>query len=163
ELRRPEAGQRLRLVAAGEQCELFRIIRADFREPVTRRGDRFVPFDLAKFTTAALADPHQRLAQFRRRLLVHDARGALAAEAAAVYRGRGFPPDMADGTVLELLFDPAPPGAHIESGVFALVRPRRGRLDDLARPPVIAPAFPPACTVQPGFAHSVLSFLGSSA
>ena len=60
ELLRPPAGQRLRLVAAGEERELVRIALADVAEPFGRERERFVPFDLAEFAGAALADAQQR-------------------------------------------------------------------------------------------------------
>ena len=62
ELRRPPAGQRLALVAAGEEGELARIGAADLAEPADREVQRLVPFDFLEFARAALADPQQRLA-----------------------------------------------------------------------------------------------------
>src|SRR4029077_18672051 len=96
ELRRPEPGQRLALIAAGEEGELFRVVRADPRQPKERRFDRLVPFNLAEFAGAAFADPHQGLRQFCRRLLLHDAGGALAADDATVDRVLRVALDVAD-------------------------------------------------------------------
>ena len=63
ELRRPPAGQRLRLVAAGEEGKLARIGVAHLRQPHGGGAQGFFPFDLAEFAGAALADPDQRLRQ----------------------------------------------------------------------------------------------------
>src|ERR1051325_9617976 len=86
ELGRPEPGQRLALVAAGEEGEFFRVVGADPGQPLRGRRDRLFPFDLAKFARAALANPHQRLGQLRWRLLLHDPRSTLAADHATVDR-----------------------------------------------------------------------------
>src|SRR5437016_8309516 len=59
ELGGPEAGQRLALIAAGEERELLWIVGANPRQPVDRRRDRLIPLDLAKLAGAALADPQQ--------------------------------------------------------------------------------------------------------
>ena len=56
ELLRPPAGQRLRLVAAGEEREFVRVAFADRRQPRGRDVERFVPFDFAEFACAAFAD-----------------------------------------------------------------------------------------------------------
>src|SRR5438132_11670183 len=65
ELGRPEPGQRLALVAAGKEGELFRIVGADPPEPAERRLDRLVPLDFAEFAGAALTDPQERLGPAR--------------------------------------------------------------------------------------------------
>ena len=57
ELRRPISGQRLALIAPGEEGELFRVRGADRRQPLDRRRDRLLPLDLAELAGAALADP----------------------------------------------------------------------------------------------------------
>src|ERR1051326_2552516 len=108
ELRRPEPGHRLALIAAGEEGELFGVFRADLRQPAHRCPDRLVPLDLAEFARAAFADPHQRLPQLRRRLLLHDAGGALAANDAAVDRGSRVALDKANAAILQGAFDAAP-------------------------------------------------------
>src|SRR3546814_3339551 len=48
ELLRPPAGQRLRLVAAGEERELVRVALADRRQPVGGDLQGFFPLDLAE-------------------------------------------------------------------------------------------------------------------
>src|SRR3954469_16583846 len=53
ELGGPEAGQRLALVAAGEERELLRVLGANSRQPVDGRRDRLVPLDLAELAGAA--------------------------------------------------------------------------------------------------------------
>ena len=72
ELLRPPAGERLALVAAGEERELIRVALADRLQPRHRDVERFVPFDLAELARAAFAHPQQRLAQARRRGVLHD-------------------------------------------------------------------------------------------
>src|SRR5438552_5963156 len=61
ELSRPETGQGLALVAAGEEGQLLRVVVANSRQPVDRRRDRLFPLDLTELAGAALADPQQRL------------------------------------------------------------------------------------------------------
>ena len=77
----PQAGQRLALVAAGEEGELLGVGRADRRQPGDGERQRLVPGDLLELARAALADAQQRRAQPGRRLVLHDAGGALAADA----------------------------------------------------------------------------------
>jgi hypothetical protein len=55
ELLRPPAGQRLRLIAAGEEGQLIGIAFADRRQPAGGDAQRLVPFDFAEFALAALA------------------------------------------------------------------------------------------------------------
>src|SRR6266478_6394499 len=82
ELLRPETGERLHLVTAGEERELGWVRRADFREAPGEDIERFIPFDLDEVARAALTPgpAHQRLAQSRGRVLLHDPGRALGAE-----------------------------------------------------------------------------------
>src|SRR3546814_6090881 len=66
ELLRPPAGQRLRLVAAGEERELVRVALADRRQPVGGDLQGFFPLDLAELALAAFAHAQQRLFQDRK-------------------------------------------------------------------------------------------------
>ncbi len=121
ELRRPPAGQRLRLVAAGKEGELFRICGADADEPLGDNRQRLVPFDLTEGAGAAFADPQQRLAQPRRAVVLHDAGGTLAADHAAVDRVVGVALDVADLTILYVDVDAATAGAHVAGGLADLI------------------------------------------
>src|SRR5207237_6250144 len=111
ELGRPKPGQRLALIAACEEGELFRILGADPPEPAERRLDRLVPLDFAELAGAALADPQQRLGQARRRIMLHDPRGALAADHAVIDRVARVALDETDAAVLQMHFDAAAAGA----------------------------------------------------
>src|SRR4029453_8677914 len=70
ELGRPPAGQRLALIAPGEERELSRVALADAPQPLGRETERLVPFDLREVTGAALANPLERLGQARRRVVL---------------------------------------------------------------------------------------------
>ncbi len=90
---------------------------------------------------AALADPHQRLAQLRRRMLVHDAGGALAADDAAIDRVVAVALDVADAAILQMHFDAAAAGAHVAGRGLDLVGDLGRVVDDLARREIIAQPF----------------------
>ena len=60
ELRRPEPGQGLALVAPGEESG-FPGPRRGFSTAMKRRRDRLVPLDFAELAGAALADPSSGL------------------------------------------------------------------------------------------------------
>ena len=79
ELLGPESGQRLRLVAPGEEGELLRIGLAHRAEPLGRQRQRLVPGDLAELARAARPGPQQRRAQPRRGVVLHDTRRPLGA------------------------------------------------------------------------------------
>ena len=83
-----------------KKASFFGIVRADRRQPLDGGCDRLVPLDFAELAGAALADPHQRLAQLRRGVLLHDAGRALAADHAAVDRVVAVALDVADAAVL---------------------------------------------------------------
>ena len=80
------------------------------------------------------------LRQFRRRLLLHDARGALAADHPAVDRVVAVALDVADAAVLQMDFDPAAAGAHVAGRVFDLVGYLGRGIDDFTRRKVVADA-----------------------
>ena len=140
ELGRPIAGQGLALIAAGEEGELFRVGGADRRQPFDRGRNRLVPLDFAEYAGAPLADPLQGFAQLRRRLLLHDARGAFAADHAMIYRMIAVAFDIADAAIFQMDFDPAAAGAHVAGGVFDLVRYFRRGVDDFVRRKIAADA-----------------------
>ena len=63
--------------------------------------------------------------QLRRRLLVHDPGGALAAQHPVVHRVVGIALDVAQLAVAQVHANPAAAGAHVAGGVLDLVRNRR--------------------------------------
>ena len=67
------AGQRLALVAAGEERKLGRVARAHVLEPAGGGFERLVPGDFGELARASGADALQRRAQPRRRRVRHDA------------------------------------------------------------------------------------------
>ena len=124
ELLRPPAGQRLALVASGEEGELARVGFADVAQPFGGQRHRLVPFDLLEIAGAALAHPQQRLGQPRRRVVVHDAGRALAAQHALVHRMGLVALDVANAAILQMHLDAATAGAHVAGGRLDLVRYR---------------------------------------
>src|SRR5947209_8794567 len=129
ELCRPPSGQRLALVAAGEEGELLRVGVANIVEPRARDLHRLVPLDLYEFARAALADPLQWLAQPGGRIMLHDAGRAFAAQHALV---DGMVPvafDVADLAVADMHLDAAAARAHVAGGVFDLVGYYRREVD----------------------------------
>ncbi len=116
ELPRPPAGQRLRLVAAGEEGEPLGIGRADVPQPLRRQSQRLVPFDLAEFARAARSRAQQGLAQAGRAQVLHDAGAALAADDPAVDRVVAVAGDVTDLAILDVDVDAAAAGAHVAGG-----------------------------------------------
>ena len=114
----PPAGQRLRLVAAREEGELLRVLGADLAQPVGGRLQRFFPGDLLELARAARTDALERRFEARRRVVLHDAGGALAAQHALVHRVIAVAVDVTDLAVLEIDVDPAPAGAHVAGRLF---------------------------------------------
>jgi hypothetical protein len=129
ELRGPPAGQRLALIAAGEERELAGIVVADRREPLGRGRERLVPLDLAELASAALADPQQRLGEARGRVVLHDSGRALGAQHAMVDRVVAVALDVADAAVLQVHFDAAAAGAHVAGRGLDLVGDRRRQIE----------------------------------
>src|SRR5438105_2758753 len=137
ELRRPISRQRLALIPPGEKGELLRVGGADRRQPLDCGCDRLVPFDLAELPGASLADTLERFLELRRRGLLHDAGGALAADHAAV---NGMVPvalDVADRTVLQMHFDPAAARAHVTGRALHFVGDPRRSIDQLLRREIV--------------------------
>ena len=121
ELRRPPAGERLRLVAAGEQGKLPRIAHANLRQPGGGSPERFFPLHLAELAGAARPHAHQRLGEACRRIVLHDAGRALAAQHALVDRVVAVALDVFDRAVLEVHLDAAAAGAHVAGRGLHLV------------------------------------------
>ena len=130
ELGRPPAGQRLALVASGEEGELARVAVTDRAEPADRDVDRLVPLDLGELAGAARTDPLQGFGQPRRRGLGHDAGGALGAQDAAVDRVIPVALDVSNRAVPHVDLDAAAAGALITGREFDLVGDRRRGIDD---------------------------------
>ena len=130
ELAREQAGQRLHLVAAGEERELLRVGGADPRQPLVEDREGTLPRDRLELAGAALAArlAQQRLRQPRRRHLLHDPRGALGADHARLIGWFGIAVDVAQLAVAQMHADAAAAGAHVAGGRLDLVhRLGRGR------------------------------------
>src|SRR6516162_6683372 len=153
-LSRPITGQRLALIAAGEEGEFLRVALTDCRQPADSGCDRLLPFDFAELTGATFADPSKRLSQLRRGVLLHDAGRALAADHAPVDRVVAVTFDVADAAVLEVNFDPATAGTHIASGAFDLVRHPGRSLHPLSWREIIADTL---AKIHPVFLVSITS------
>ncbi len=127
ELAREHAGQRLHLVAPGEQRELLRVGGADLGQALGQGRERLFPRDRLELGAAALGAglAPQRLGQARGRILLHDARRALGADHALVQRVVGVAVDVAQLPVLQVHADAAAAGAHVAGGVLDLARRRR--------------------------------------
>ena len=132
ELAGPPAGQRLRLVAPGEEGELGRITPANLAKPLGRQFQRLVPLDLAEFARSPLACSKQRLGQLCRSVLVHDARTTLGAQHTLVDRMIGIALDVTDRTVLQVDPDTAAAGTHVTGRGLHLVGHLRRQGDVLA-------------------------------
>jgi hypothetical protein len=79
------------------------------------------------------SDPSERLSQLCRRVLLHDAGSALAADHTAVDRMVAVAFDVTDAAVLEMNFDPAAASAHVAGGALDLVGHPGRRLYPLSR------------------------------
>ena len=150
EVAREQARQRLHLVAAGEERELLRVGGADPAQALLEDREGALPRDRLELAGAALAPglPQQRPGQPRRRLLLHDPRGSLGADHAAVDRMVRVAVDVAQLAVAQVHPDAAPAGAHVAGGRLDLVhRVGRGRgegIVDRCSREGIEQALPPA-------------------
>ena len=129
ELAREHPGQRLHLVAAGEERELLRVGGADAREPLVQDLVGALPADRLELARAALGArlAQQRLRQARRRVLLHDPRRALGADHALVDRVLGVAVDVAHLAVAQVHADAAAARAHVAGGRLDLgLAARRG-------------------------------------
>ena len=120
ELLREQTGQRLHLVAPGEQAELLRVGRADLGEAVFEQVEGLVPGNLLKLARPALRPrlAQQRLGQPRRRVLLHDPGRALGADHALVERVIRVALDVAHLAVPQRHADAATARAHVAGGVL---------------------------------------------
>ena len=121
ELRGPPAGQGLRLVAAREERETPRILAPHFREPQRGGAQRLFPADLTELAGAARPHADQRFRETRRRGVLHDARGTLAADHALVHGVVAVAFDVFDRAILQIHLDAATAGAHVAGGCLDLV------------------------------------------
>src|SRR5262249_23673630 len=121
ELLRPPAGQGLALVTAGEEGELARVAGTDSTKPVRGGRHRLFPGDLLEPSSAARTYPQQRGGEAGGRVLIHDPRGALAAEHPLVHGVVGIALDVADPPILQMHPDPAAAGAHVAGRRLDLV------------------------------------------
>ena len=120
-LLRPPAGEGLRLVAAGEEGELLRVLVADGGEPVGGDAEGLVPGDLLELARAARAGAAERRAQAGGGEVLHDPGGALGAEDAAVDRVVAVALDVLHPAGLHVHVDAAAAGAHVAGGLADLV------------------------------------------
>ncbi len=129
ELAREQPGQRLHLVAPGEQRKLLRVGRADLLQPLGQQLEGALPADGLELTRATLAAglAQQRPGQPRRRHLLHDAGGTLGADHALVQRVIRVAVDVAHlrpvVAFAQVHADAATAGAHVAGGALHL----RGR------------------------------------
>ena len=129
ELAREEPGQRLHLVAAGEERELLRVGRADAAEALFEHPERLVPAHLDELAGAAFGAglAHERLREPGGRVLLHDPRAALGADHAVVQRMVGIAFDVADFAVAQVDAYAAAARAHVACGVPGLRHGARQR------------------------------------
>ncbi|OIQ70942.1 hypothetical protein GALL_474420 [mine drainage metagenome] len=115
ELAGEQAGERLHLVAPGEQRELSRIGGAQMPQTVFEQLQRVVPGDRLELPLPAFASrlAPQGMGQPRRGHLFHDARRALGANHAPVEGMVGIAFDEPHLTVAQMHLDAAAAGAHI--------------------------------------------------
>ena len=119
ELPRKEPGERLHLVASGEERELLRISRADVREALGDERIRLVPCDRLELGLPALGVrlAAERQREPRRRVLLHDARCALRADHAPVDRVLGIAVDVTDFAAAQVHAYAAAARAHVARGL----------------------------------------------
>ena len=130
ELLRPEAGQRLRLIAAGEEGELLRIgLARTVPSQSGRHRQRLLPGNFLELAGAARPGAQQRRAQPRRRIMLHDPGRTLGAEHAAIDRMVAVAFDVADLAVLDVHVDAAAAGAHVAGRLADLVGNGPGQRD----------------------------------
>src|SRR5690606_34095103 len=113
ELLRPVAGERLRLVAPGEEGEFSRIRVADFPQPFGGERQRLVPGNLLELSGAARPGPDERRLQSGWRIMLHDAGRALGAQHATIDRMVAVAFDVANLAISQMDIDAAAAGAHV--------------------------------------------------
>jgi len=125
----PEARERLRLVAAGEEREPFGRRLAQGFQPVDRDLQRLVPGDFLEGTRSPRPHPAQGRAKPRGRRHLHDAGCPLGAEDAPVHGVVAVAVDIDDPAGFQVHVDAATAGAHVAGGLADLVRDTRRRFD----------------------------------
>ena len=117
-----QAGERLHLIAAGEEREFFRIFGTQLGEPLFEHSEGFVPGDDLEGALAALGAGFapQRLGESTRRVLLHDPRAALGADHALVQRMIGVAVDVAHLAIAQMHPDTAPASAHVTGRLLDL-------------------------------------------
>jgi hypothetical protein len=90
------AGERLRLVAPGEEHEPLGIGGAQMRQPLGDDAERLLPLDFLELAGAARAHTPERLAQPGRGKHVHDPGRALGAQHPAIDRVLAVALDIAE-------------------------------------------------------------------
>src|SRR5581483_10796333 len=118
---RPPAGQRLALVAPGEEGELPGVGLAYVAQPLRGERQRLLPGYLLEVARPPLADAQEGCREAGRRIVLHDAGRALAAQHAPVHGVVAVALDVADLTVLEEHANAAAAGAHVAGGGLDLV------------------------------------------
>ena len=119
ELAREQAGERLHLVAPGEERELLRVA---WRGSSPRRFSRIANAssqEIGSNSPAPRSAPGLRLSgprEARRRVLLHDAARALGADHALVERVLGIAVDVAHLAVAQVHADAAAARAHVARG-----------------------------------------------
>jgi hypothetical protein len=119
ELAREQAGERLHLVAPGEQRELLRVGGADAAQALGRASRRRAPSEIGSNSPAPRSLPGLRSSGCVRRagdtcFMIPDA--ALGADHALVERVVGVAVDVADLAVAQVHADAAAAGAHVARG-----------------------------------------------
>ena len=124
ELLRPQAGQRLHLVASGKIAQFGGVGRADLFQAVGQGVERLVPGNRLVNALAALGArlAHQRLGQLGGGILFHDPGRALGAQHALVGGMVAVALDEADLVVLQRDLDAAAAGTHVAGGVPDFLR-----------------------------------------
>jgi len=115
ELLREEARQRLHLVAAREERELFGVGCPEMREALFDRLEGHVPRNGLELRFAAFraALAHERLREARRGILLHDPRRTLRADHPLVQRVFRVAVDIADFPVSQMHANAATARAHV--------------------------------------------------
>jgi hypothetical protein len=120
ELLRPQAGERLHLVAPGEERQALRIGAADVAQARGEHRQCIVPADGVEDARASLGAraANHGVLQLGRRVLLHDAGAALGTQHALVHRMIRIALDESHFAVLHGDLDAAAAGAHVAGGVF---------------------------------------------
>ena len=120
ELAGEQTGERLHLIAAGEQREFFRIGRADFFEAFFQNSEGLIPTDFLKIIRTALAArlAPQGLGQTPGRILLHDAGRALRTDHTLIKGMIGIALNVTDFAVAQMHIDATTACTHVTGGVL---------------------------------------------